>query len=122
MKRARRRLPLLGVLGTAAILILAACGGDGDSSASTADRDAIDTLLVRHYATPSCDDLTDTGRTEFGHPVPDEECAADIAGQEPKDVEVSDIEIDGESATAVADSFTFRLVQVDGEWLIDGGA
>ncbi len=105
-----------------AVLGLAACGGDGDTSAGTADRDAIDTLLVRHYATPSCDDLTDTGRTEFGHPVPDEECAANIAGQEPKDVEITDIEIDGDTATAVADSFSFRFVQVDGEWLIDGGA
>jgi hypothetical protein len=110
--------PIHGALGAAAILALAACGANGDSST---DRDAIEALLVRHYATLPCDDLADAGRTEFGHPVPDEECEADLASQETKDVEVSEIEVDGDRATAVVDSFTFRLVQDDGEWHIDGG-
>jgi len=112
----------LGLLGIVAVMILAACGGSSDSSESAADRDAIEALLVRHYATPSCDDLTDAGRSEFGHPVADEPCTADIADQEPKDVEVSEIEVDGSEGTAVADGFTFRVVRVDGKWLIDGGA
>jgi hypothetical protein len=105
-------------LGAAVVLTVAARRGSGDGSA---DRDAIEALLVRHYATPPCDDFTDIGRTEFGHPVPDEECEADLASQEPKEIEVSEIEIDGDMASAVADNFTFRLVQDDGKWLIDGG-
>ncbi len=70
---------------------------------------------------PRAANSPDAGHTEFGHPVPDEECETDLASQEPKDVEVSEIEVPGDRATAVTDSFTFRLVQDDGKWLIDGG-
>ncbi len=104
--------------GVAGVITLVACGGGGGGSA--ADRQAVEDLLVRHYASPSCDDLTDAGRSAFGHPVEDQACAADIADQAPKDVTVSDIAIDGDEATAVADDFTFTLLKVDGTWLIDG--
>lgn len=97
---------------------LAACGGD--KATSGADRAAIETLLVRHYKTPSCGDLTTSGRAAFGHPVDDTACAADIRKQAPKDVAVSAVNVDGDMATAVADGYTFKLQRVKTAWLIAG--
>ncbi|MEO7555414.1 MAG: hypothetical protein ABIV94_02255 [Acidimicrobiales bacterium] len=101
-------------------IVFAGCG----SSAPTPSGDAreIETLIVRHYAHPSCADLTTLGRTAFGHPADDGACAEDIASQAPKDVTVSDIEVKGDHGSAVADGFSFRVLMVDGAWLIDGGA
>ena len=38
----------------------------------------------------------------------------------PKDVDVSDVHVDGATATAVASGYTFKLVRRSGTWLIDG--
>lgn len=100
--------------------VLVACGGNGGSAAGDADRSAIKALLVRHYKAPSCADLTTTGRTAFGHPVDDAACATDIRTQVSKDVSVSKVDVKGDVATAVADSYTFKLVRVSGAWLIAG--
>lgn len=105
---------LVAVAATAALgFSLTACGASEDES-------SVEELITRHYATPSCDDLTDAGREAFGHPVEDAACAVDLASQKPKDVSVSDIEIDGDKGTAVADDYTFKLRKVDDTWLIDG--
>lgn len=96
-----------------------ACGG-GNGTTSSADRAAIETLLVHHYKAPSCGDLTASGRIAFGHPVDNTACAADILKQAPKDVSVSQVKVDGDMATAVADGYTFKLQRVNGAWLIAG--
>ena len=103
-------------IGLLAAVALMGCGG-GEKSA---DAKAIDTLLIRHYATPSCGDLTPAGRTAFGHPVADAPCASDIAKQAPKKVTVTDVKVTGDRATAVAGDYTFHLAKVNGAWLIDG--
>lgn len=95
---------------------MAGCGG-GQASPDTK---AIKTLLVRHYATPSCGDLTPAGRSAFKHPAEDTACAADIAKQAPKQVTASKVKVDGDRATAVAGGYTFHLVRMSGKWLIDG--
>lgn len=97
---------------------LAGCGGASNTAGP--DRAAIEVLLTRHYKTPACADLTTAGRTAFGHPVDDAACAADIRKQAPKDVSVSKVKVDGDSATAVADKYTFKLRRVNGTWLIAG--
>jgi hypothetical protein len=97
---------------------LAACGGG--TGTSGADQAAIETLLIHHYKAPSCGDLATSGRTAFGHPVDDTACAADIRKQAPKDVSVSKVKVDGDTATAVADGYTFKLQRVNHAWLIAG--
>lgn len=115
---ARRRM-MVPSLGLAMAVLLAACGGGGGGG-SADDRAAIEDLLVTHYADPTCADLTDAGRAAFGHPVADQACEQDLAGFEPRDVTVSDVEVDGDEATAMVGNFTFQLVRQDGVWLIDG--
>lgn len=106
-----------GIALAAAAVALAACGGQ---SVSPQDQRAIETLIEHHYSAPSCADLTASGRTAFGHPVDDAACEVDLASQKPKDVQVADVEVDGAHGTAVADGYTFKVVKVDGVWLIDG--
>ena len=105
-------------IAAAAVTVLGACGGGNGTAA--ADRSEIESLLVRHYKTPSCSDLTTAGRTAFGHPVEDDACASDIASQAPKDVSVSAVKMNGDAASAVADDYNFKLQKVDGTWLIAG--
>lgn len=101
-----------------AIAGMSGCGGnDGPSDT---DRTAIETLIVRHYKTPSCADLTTAGRKAFGHPAEDAACATDIKTQQPKDVSVSAVKVEGDSGSAVADDYTFTLQRVSGAWLIAG--
>lgn len=115
-----RRNAALAVCAIAGFGPLTACGSD--SGAAGPEQSAVSTLIVRHYATPSCADLTASGRTAFGHPVEDAGWAKDLAKQAPKKVTVSAVRISGDTGTAVADGFTFKVVKVDGAWLIDGGA
>lgn len=105
---------------------VAGCGSGSPSASQTPDGKAIVALLTDHYAHPSCAQLTTHGRTAFGHPEADTACAADIARQKPDTVSVSDVKVDGDSATASAtDShrgkYQFDLLKVSGAWLIDGG-
>lgn len=115
----RRRVGVV-VAAIALSTALGACGGGGGSATANADRSAIEALLVRHYRMPSCSDLTTSGRKAFGHPVDDAACAKDIRAQAPKDVSVSKVEVNGDMATAVSDSYTFTLRRVSGAWLIAG--
>lgn len=103
----------------AALALTSGCG-DGDDGASDMDKSAIDALLVRHYTTPSCADLTPAGRKAFGHPTEDAACAADIRSQTPKEVTVSDIKVNGDTGRAKADGYDFTLARVAGTWLIAG--
>lgn len=105
-------------------LIVGVAVATGSTACTTShggpDQAAITELLVRHYKSPSCDDLTAAARTAFGHPVEDAACAQDIEGQESKQVSVTKVKVHGTTASAVADRFTFKLRRIKGRWLIDG--
>lgn len=98
----------------------------GRSKNEIADADSapaevvVERVLIDHYADPTCQELTAAAQKQFGYgPGPD--CDQSIAEQNPpKDVTVSDVKVDGNQATAVANGFTFKFVMRDGLWLIDG--
>lgn len=102
---------------------LSACGSSdpgGNIHSSPAGKQ-IQSLISRHYEMPSCDDLTPAGRRAFDHPVADGPCEKDIASQAPANVTVTEVEVSGDTGTAVANDFNFDVEKIDGEWKIDGG-
>lgn len=121
------------------LLLLAACGDDSDDSSEDdspaetlpTDEAEVRDALVASFFDPSCDLLTEEYLLEKAilSDTPEEACNEHMqAWVEPQytedDVQVSDIEIDGDVATAVVGSeiaditTTYELTQVDGAWLV----
>ena len=117
-------LPL--VVLTALVLALASCGGDdgdsGDSGGS--DEDQV-TAVIGTFAdggSGACDVMTDAAAEElFGGRDQCEEAAGESEGA---DVEVEDVQIDGDTATAKATSegsrATITLEKDGDDWKISG--
>jgi hypothetical protein len=127
-------------------LLLTACGGgdsdDGDdatpagstSASSTlgTDQQAVRDALVKSLLDPDCALLTDDYLVKlslFGDATPDEACQQRQQGWvKPQfgedDIIVSNIQVNGDTATAVVGSeyinitTTYRLSLVDGKWLV----
>lgn len=137
MKHARVAVALL------VPLLLTACGdGDDDdesrdddpttSAAGTPEEQAITDVLVESLLDPRCDLLTDEYLLEmsiFGAETADEACEERMQSWvEPQydedDIVVSDIEVTGDTATAViGDNFSnvttiYELMLVDGTWKV----
>ncbi len=122
-------------------LLVTACG-DGDDDASddeetstdggTPEEEAIRDTLVQSLLDPRCDLLTDDyllKTSVFGAETVEEACEERLQGWvEPQydedDIVVSDIEVTGDTATAViGDDFTnvtttYELTMVDSGWLV----
>ncbi len=121
-------------------LLLTACGDDGDGDSSN-DDDTSDSLppevaevkeaLVAAFFDPSCELLTEDYLVEKAllSDTPEEACKEHeqswiepVYGED--DVLVTDIQIEGDVATAVVGSeyvnvtTTYELMNVDGTWLV----
>jgi hypothetical protein len=122
MPRTRWLIPLL--LLAAAPFLLAACGGDDDDSGSSQDEDDITAVIEESVSTTDpagCTELqTQTFVEQTSFETGDaaiaqcEEDAAETA-DDPDSVEVSDISVDGEAATA---SVTFAGGAFDGSTVL----
>lgn len=127
-------------------LVLGGCGGDNDSgdagSADTpatsasptldTDQQSVRDALVKSLLDPDCALLTEDYLVKlsvFGDASPDEACQQRQATWvEPQfgedDIIVSDIQVHGDTATAVVGSdlinitTTYQLTLVDGKWLV----
>lgn len=125
----RRAILLLA----AALAILAVgCGGD-DSTSADADDDqaAIESTINTWLFEGDCDVMTDKFlQAQTFESDPDKACDLfETAFAEPlyseDDVEITDVQVVGDKATAVVGgggsdiTSTYTLVRVDGEWRID---
>jgi len=138
--------PALVVAALLVPLVLGGCGGDKDaddagspstpaaSASSTlgADQQAVRDALVKSLLDPDCALLTDDYLVQlslFGDATPEEACQQRQDGWvQPQftedDIIVSNIQVDGDTATAVVGSAyinittTYRLTRVDGSWLV----
>ncbi|MDF2732630.1 MAG: hypothetical protein K0S92_1263 [Desertimonas sp.] len=122
-------------------LLLTACGDDGDDDSGDGTADESETMrpeqaavrdaLVASFFDPSCDLLTEEYLLAKAllSDSPEEACDEHMQSWvEPQydedDVLITDIEIDGDVATAVVGSeiaditTTYELMQVDGAWLV----
>lgn len=124
-------------------LLLASCSDDGDdgdgggdqpspTESLTSDQAAVKETLVESLLDPRCDLLTDDYLVKlslFGDATPEEACAQrQQAWVEPvfdeEDIIVSDIQVDGSTATAVVGSdyvnvtTTYQLTLVGDEWKV----
>jgi hypothetical protein len=106
----------------------AACGGDNKGGGGGGgDRDQIESA-IKDYASldaqRGCDALTDKAIKSFLGDTR-AECAKDIVkGDKPEGVEVSDVSVSGDTATAKVTTKnqgtgTFKLVKEGGAWKID---
>lgn len=118
-----------------AVILLVGCGGDDDDSESSAaagdDSAAVEDTVKSWLLEGGCDRMTDKFLEEQTFITdPAEACqtfesgfAAPSYGEE--DIVVSDVEVDGETATlVVSDDFSgiesrYELVNEDGAWKID---
>lgn len=115
---ARRALVLISGL-VVATVVLAGCGDDS-GGAARGDAAAVEATLVTHYKSPDCTDLTEKAQKQFGYgPGPNCEKVIDERNP-PKDVKVSDVEVDGDGATGVVEGETFVLLRKGTGWIIDG--
>ncbi|KAA1415983.1 hypothetical protein F0U44_20365 [Nocardioides humilatus] len=134
--------PALVVAALALPLVVSACGDDQGSSADepapsasstlSDDQQAVRDALVASLLDPSCDLLTDDYLVElslFDDITPDEACdQRQKTWIEPQfgedDILVSNIQVAGDTATAVVGSryinitTTYRLTDVGGTWLV----
>lgn len=135
--------PALVAAALALPLLLGGCGGDKDSSGAGSDeptpsstltdeQQAVKDALVRSLLDPSCDLLTEdylVRMSLFDDTTVDEACEQrQNTWVEPQfdedDIIVSNIQVDGDTATAVVGSeyinitTTYQLTDVDGTWLV----
>ena len=125
-----------GMAALFAVILLVGCGGDdGDSESSSAaggdDSAAVEETVKSWLLEGGCDRMTDKFLEEQTFITdPDEACetfeanfSAPSYGEE--DIIVSEVEVDGETATlVVGDDFSgiesrYELVNEDGTWKID---
>lgn len=140
------KVPLLAAVCLLVSLLVTACSGDSDnesdansaapetsaSATLSADQEAVKEVLVQSLLDPRCDLMTDDYLVKlsvFGDATPDEACEQWKNGWvEPQfgedDIIVSDIEVNGDVATAVVGSdyinvtTTYQLTRVDGSWKV----
>ena len=105
---------------------IAACGGD-DSSSSEDDASAAAVEILSSQDPATCQRLSDTFiETQYGASGEEGIAACEegiVAGEVPDNISVTDITVDGDSATGsiTSDQATadFGLVSTDGEWQLD---
>ena len=127
----RRILPAAAI---AAALALGACGGD-DGGSGGSDTDEVNAAIETSYAAFAdldietfCDSLSPDYLADFK----DARGNCDLENVEPllsevsdsdvkafKDPEISDVQVDGDTATATVNGDDVALVDVDGEWKLD---
>jgi hypothetical protein len=133
----RASRPLLTIAAIAAALTLAACGGDDDDSGGSEDSDQITEVIQTSVTTTDPADCERLQTENFLEQVqfssgPDalENCQADAEDTEddPDETEVTNIEVDGASATADASfvggpfdgsTITLALVKEGDQWKLD---
>ena len=114
---------LLAVL-TALALALASCGGDDDGGGGDSDEDKIRAAIATFADSGegACAVITDEYIEElFGGA---EQCEEEAGSGESADVEVDNVQIDGDTATAdgtaEGDTATLTLEKEGDEWKISG--
>ena len=126
-----KRAVLLLVAALAALAV--GCGGDDGDSTADADDDqaAVESTINTWLFEGDCDVMTDKFlQAQTFESDPDKACDLfETAFQEPQytedDVEITDVQVTGDKATAVVGgggsdiTSTYTLVRVDGEWKID---
>jgi len=123
----RGRRSVLAACATAAALALGACGG-GDEEAATTESDtesdeaAVEQVVADFGAAEGSDACDFTSQAYLDSLGGTAGCDKEFAEAVAVDYAISDVQVDGEQATATADTddqtVAFELVLVDGEWKI----
>ena len=123
----RGRRSVLAACATAAALALGACGG-GDEEAATTESDtesdeaAVEQVVADFGAAEGSDACDFTSQAYLDSLGGTAGCDKEFAEAVAVDYAISDVQVDGETATATADTddqtVAFELVLVDGEWKI----
>jgi hypothetical protein len=117
---------LIGAVFASAVLAagIAACGG-GDDEGGSDDPATAATEILSSSDPATCARVTDNFIETLYGPSddPTATCEDQISGSAPTDVEVSDVSVDGDTATGTVTSTgtmaDFSMVNEDGEWKMD---